>query len=318
MSINNQYCENIRRFHQRYGSPFADESLADIMFWSGDFETAYAKKFGKNLNSVFKDAQEDRDNDIQSRTLRNAQRVADSLRMMDPCSVEGSLKRWDINGILNGLELPRLREADFHAPQMKEAPDEQYAVVVRADETLRNHAKRGDLQEFVQRMIRQSQSLDDPDGCAEASFYLGEYGFMIDNYKGAYHGFGRAARMYRDQALYYGYAANSWFRYAKSGGQQGYLTDHAVMLIWNSRALQLDPENPRWYFYQALGLQNMALCTFRDSLKMALRFAISSKNFLRYGRTLLRPDQRGFGKSFDDVERNFDVFIQKFQELAEA
>lgn len=108
--------------------------------------------------------------------------------------------------------------------------------------------------------------LTEPEEKERSYFALAEFYFGSDNNDDFLKAFGyyyEAIKLNPNKALYYGYAANSLYRYYIKKQISGEAKDELIYILgyrsskFAKRAIELDPRNPRWYFYQNFALSSL-------------------------------------------------------------
>lgn len=148
--------------------------------------------------------------------------------------------------------------------QSIERPDESYpesdyyqSIINCRDENKKNKMMEDLFSEKV---------LTEPEEKERSYFAIGEFYFGSDNNDDFLKAFGyyyEAIKLNPNKALYYGYAANSLYRYYIKKQISGEAKDELIYILgyrsskFAKRAIELDPRNPRWYFYQNLALSSL-------------------------------------------------------------
>lgn len=138
-------------------------------------------------------------------------------------------------------------------------PESDYyqAITNCKDENIRN--------KMIEDLFSQ-EVLSNPEEKEASYFSIAEFYFGSDNNDDSLKAFAyyyQAIKLNPNKALYYGYAANSLYKYIIKKQITGEVEDELVyMLCYRSsklakRAIELDPKNARWYFYQQLALSSL-------------------------------------------------------------
>ena len=147
--------------------------------------------------------------------------------------------------------------------------------------------------EMIEELFSENTLLD-TEGKEKACFAMAEFYFGNDDFLKAFAYYYEAIKLNPNKALYYGYAANSLYKYVVKKQISGEAEAELVYVLsyrsskFAKRAIELDPRNPRWHFYQSLALSSLIVHNpnfIRQSLKeneIALSLCRSDQVVLRH------------------------------------
>ncbi|WP_043931089.1 HIRAN domain-containing protein [Bacillus sp. EB01] len=162
-------------------------------------------------------------------------------------------------------------------PQSMESANESYPELTRVQEAI----KSGNMESLIEELFSETKSFNN-EIKAQAHFCLGELFFLQEQYNETLIHYRKAIELNSNKALYWGYTAQVMNRDKR----------HPISCSrYIMKAIELDGENPRWHFLQAVFLLNLIKEEEIDSV------IEQASNEAHLALRLCREDQEGLRKA---------------------
>jgi len=189
---------------------------------------------------------------------------------------------------LKEYDAPIAIYGDFE--QSLERPDESYPESDMLKSMLASARTEKQKARIFDELVSQSYSLTECNR-EEAFFSLGEMAFRDGDYMAAFEYYNYASKVNPNKALYWGYSANSIDRYTAAVLNAGHDIEECIDYYFISsffarKAIDLEPGNPRWHFYQGMALKGLVIVNPHFILQSALEYN-RAMHLCRGGQTAL-------------------------------